>query len=380
MYINPKKHLMIVIGTRPEFIKVSPLVRLLRKNNEFRVTLCSTGQHREMLGMLEKELEINLDVDLNIMSANQTLNGLFCRVMASLDAHFKEDKPDMVLVHGDTTTSFAAAMTAFNSGIAIAHIEAGLRTWDLQAPWPEEANRHLTSVIADLQFAPTDTEKDNLIRENVDSNKIIVTGNTCIDSLLWIRDRLSEIKQTDIDQAGLGFLKKEDHVILMTSHRRENFGKSLNTICQSILKLAKEFPNYQFVYPVHLNPRVQNTVHSLLSNISNIHLIPPLNYTYFIWLMNRSEIILTDSGGVQEEAPALGKPVLVLREVTERPQALETNNVVLVGTDQQRIYEMVSNIINDDQLHSEMSHPVSPYGDGKASKKIINAVIQWFNR
>lgn len=379
MFEDSKKHLMIVIGTRPEFIKVSPLVRLLRKNNDFRVTLCSTGQHREMLEMLEKELKVNIDVDLDIMRPNQTLNGLFVKAMASLDAYFKKDKPDMVLVHGDTTTSFAAAMTAFNSGIAIAHIEAGLRTWDLRAPWPEEANRHLTSVIADLQFAPTDTEKDNLIRENVATEKIIVTGNTGIDSLIWIRDRLDEIRQNDIDQAGLGFLSKEDHVILITSHRRENFGKSLDTICQAIIKLAKEFPNYQLVYPVHLNPIVQNTVYSLLSNISNIHLISPLNYTYFIWLMNRSEIILTDSGGVQEEAPVLGKPVLVLRDVTERPQALETNNVVLVGTNQQRIYEMVSNIINDSQLRSKMSHPASPYGDGKSSKKIINSITQWFN-
>ncbi|WP_047304981.1 non-hydrolyzing UDP-N-acetylglucosamine 2-epimerase [Pseudomonas fluorescens] len=368
---------MMVFGTRPEAIKMAPLARALRHWPGIELYICSTGQHREMLKQVLDSFELKVDVDLQVMTQGQTLNGLSQQLLIHLDTCYERLQPDIVLVHGDTTTSFIAALAAFNRQLPIAHVEAGLRTGNLRAPWPEEANRRLTGVIADLHFAPTAKSEANLLRENVPGENIEVTGNTVIDALLWMRTHQQQTHWRPAADSPLAMLDDNRRMVLITGHRRENFGEGFRNICQALATLAQHYPQVQFVYPVHLNPHVQNAVYGLLSNQPNIYLVPPQDYQHFVWLMSRSYLILSDSGGIQEEAPAIGKPLLVLREVTERPLALEGGTVLLVGTDRERIVRHVSELLDDAQLHARMSRVHSPYGDGHASERIARRLSTW---
>lgn len=372
--------LMMVFGTRPEAIKMAPLARFLQKTPQFSLNICSSGQHREMLQQVLTSFELQVDEDLDVMAQNQTLNGLSQQLLAKLDAAYERLQPEMVLVHGDTTTSFIAALAAFQRRIPIAHVEAGLRTGNLQQPWPEEANRHLTSVIADLHFAPTETDRDNLIRENVAAQTIEVTGNTVIDALLWMTRHLKAIGWKPATSSPLSALDPCKRMVLITGHRRENFGPGLQHICTAIAELAERHPDVQFVYPVHLNPNVQQAVYGLLSGRPNVFLIAPQDYPHFVWMMERAYLILTDSGGIQEEAPALGKPLLVLREVTERPSALAGGTVKLIGTDAARIIAETTMLLNDPDTYTRMSRVFTPYGDGHACERITARLLAWFQQ
>lgn len=364
---------LCVFGTRPEAIKMAPLVKGLSENSFFINKVCVTGQHREMLDPVLRLFSIKPDFDLNVIQQNQNLSTLTTRILEGLDRLFTHYKPQLILVHGDTTSSFAATLAAFYNRISVAHIEAGLRTNNLYSPWPEEANRKLTGTLAKFHFAPTKSAKDNLDRENIPIENIYVTGNTVIDALhqaVQLLQNNNEYIKQFLEQ--WPFLNEEKKIILITGHRRENIGDGFKKICKAILRLAKQFPDINFVYPVHLNPNVQKIVRETLSGINNIYLIEPLDYLPFVYFMQKSYLILTDSGGIQEEAPGLGKPVLVMRETTERPEAVYAGTVKLVGSEEEKIFNCVSDLILDDALYNKMSQAENPYGDGLATSRIID--------
>ena len=369
------QRILLVFGTRPEAIKMAPIVKELQ-NRKIEAKVCVTAQHRQMLDQVLDLFAIKPDYDLNIMQENQNLYTLTSQILLKMQDVLYKEKPDIVLVHGDTTTTFATSLASFYQKIAVGHIEAGLRTHNLYAPWPEEANRKLTAVLAQYHFAPTLQAKSNLLQEGVDEKNIIVTGNTVIDALLMVVKKIESDKtlqanlQKEIEQKGYDF--KNEKIVLITGHRRENFGKGFLHICNAIAKLAKKYPHIDFVYPVHLNPNVQKPVFEILSGIENIYLIEPLEYLPFVYLMGKSYLILTDSGGIQEEAPSLAKPVLVMRDTTERPEALQAGTVILVGADEQRIVKEVSSLIEDKKRYEKMARAINPYGDGKASKRVAD--------
>lgn len=368
--------ILTIFGTRPEAIKMAPLVKSLSLDQHFNSRVCVTAQHREMLDQVLDLFEIKPDYDLNIMKPNQGLTEITSNVLAGLKPILESFSPDYVLVHGDTTTTFSATLASYYQQIPVGHIEAGLRTGNLYAPWPEEANRKLTGALARLHFAPTEEARSNLKKEGVDDDSIIVTGNTVIDALMDVKSRI-EIDQTL--QARLAsqftFLDDNKRLVLITGHRRENFGSGFEEICRAIACLAEQYPDAQFVYPVHLNPNVQEPVKRLLSGHRNVILVEPQDYLPFVYLMYRSYIILTDSGGIQEEAPSLGKPVLVMRETTERPEALEAGTVKLVGANFSAIVESISQLLDDRAIYDAMSHAHNPYGDGQACQRILRGLL-----
>lgn len=381
------KKVMLVFGTRPEAIKMAPLVKEFQKNSEnFQTVVCVTGQHREMLDQVLHIFDIKPDYDLNIMKQGQDLYDVTARVLIGMRDVLEECKPDVVLVHGDTTTSTAAALAAFYQQIPVGHVEAGLRTYNIYSPWPEEMNRQITSCIATYNFAPTSLSRENLLKEAVSNDKISVTGNTVIDALYWVVERIksdavlnSELKQIlvkagyDTDRLANG--KK---LVLITGHRRENFGDGFINMCSAIRDLKNKYPEVDFVYPMHLNPNVRKPIREVfgenLSNLGNMFFIEPLEYLSFVYLMEKANIVLTDSGGIQEEAPGLGKPVLVMRDTTERPEALESGTVHLVGTNYDKIIKEVSTLLDDSVTYEKMSQAVNPYGDGLACGRIVNAL------
>ncbi len=374
--------ILIVFGTRPEAIKMAPLVKEFYKHtNSFETKVCVTAQHREMLDQVLELFDITPDYDLDIMKPKQDLYDVTSNVLLGMKAVLIDFKPDIVFVHGDTSTTFAAALAAFYQQISVAHIEAGLRTGDIYSPWPEEANRQLTSQITTYHFAPTDTSKHNLLKENTQERNIVVTGNTVIDALFLalekIKSSLKLEKGIVTHLASLDYhISHEKKMILVTGHRRENHGQGFINICTALKELALHNPEIDIVYPVHLNPNVQKPVQELLSDIPNIYLIAPLQYEQFIYMMDKSYFIITDSGGVQEEAPSLGKPVLVMRDTTERPEALEAGTVKLVGTDTGLIIKEAQDLIDNPKAYSLMSQASNPYGDGNASQKVIEFLKQ----
>jgi len=367
---------LIVFGTRPEAIKMAPLVKEFEKNRDFfDMRVCVTAQHREMLDQVLEIFDIKPHYDLNIMKKSQDLFDVTSKILVKLKEVLDDFKPDLVLVHGDTTTTFSASLSAFYKRIKIGHVEAGLRTGNLYSPWPEEANRKLTGVLANYHFAPTTENKNNLLKENINEENIIITGNTVIDALFWIlekikKENLSSKLEEVIRQNGYEISDRK--FILITGHRRENFGEGFLNICSALKELALKYKNIDFVYPVHLNPNVRKPVKEILSGIDNVHLIEPLEYLPFVYLLEKSHIILTDSGGIQEEAPSLGKPVLVMRDTTERPEALKAGTVKLVGTDKESIVENVSKLLEDEEFYKKMAYAHNPYGDGRASERIVS--------
>jgi len=370
---------LTVFGTRPEAIKMAPVVLALQTSTTLESRVCVTAQHRQMLDQVLGLFKITPDYDLDLMRPNQDLYDITSRILLGLRDVLDDYQPDLVLVHGDTTTCFAASLAAFYKQIPIGHVEAGLRTGDMQAPFPEEANRSLVGRIARLNFAPTESSQANLQRENVANNSITVTGNTVIDALLWVKSRLAEYDDAVWREAVTPrvFERLQDadrKLILITGHRRENFGQGFVDLCTAIKLLAEAHSDWEFVYPVHLNPNVQKPVFDILSGLDNVSLIDPQDYLPFTWLMNRSSLILTDSGGIQEEAPSLGKPVLVMRSVTERPEAVDAGTVRLVGTDQQAIVEHVEAVMMDDAVYQAMSKAHNPYGDGQAAGRIVEVI------
>lgn len=378
---------MLVFGTRPEAIKMAPLVKALqRETSEFETIVCVTGQHRQMLDQVLKLFEITPDFDLNIMKSGQDLYDISSRVLLGMRDVFAEVRPDLLMVHGDTTTSMAAALAAFYQHIPVAHVEAGLRTWNLESPWPEELNRQITGRIARYNFAPTPKSRENLLLEHVPEESIFVTGNTVIDALHWVVERLQsseELRQEQIEFLKIngydtGRLSEGKKLVLITGHRRENFGEGFLSICRAIKYLGKTFPEVDFVYPMHLNPNVRSAIKTVFGDEknSNMFFIEPLDYLPFVFLMEKSYLVLTDSGGVQEEAPGLGKPVLVMRDTTERPEALAAGTVKLVGTDYDKIVSEVSNLITSPEAYKKMSLAQNPYGDGQACRRIIDAIKQ----
>ena len=381
------KRIMLVFGTRPEAIKMAPLVKELQKNTkDFQTIVCVTGQHREMLDQVLSIFEIKPDYDLNIMKQGQDLYDVTARVLTGMRDVLKEANPDIVLVHGDTTTSTAAALAAFYQQIPVGHVEAGLRTHNIYSPWPEEMNRQLTGHIATYHFAPTPLSKQNLLMENVAEDRITVTGNTVIDALYMVVDKIKQDKELDamlersLRDAGYDVARLKDGkaLVLITGHRRENFGDGFISMCRAIKALTEKYPEVDFVYPMHLNPNVRRPIHEVfgedLSGLKNMFFIEPLEYLSFVYLMEKSTLVLTDSGGIQEEAPGLGKPVLVMRDTTERPEALEAGTVKLVGTDYDRIVSEVSALLDDSAYYDRMSKAVNPYGDGLACKRIVDVL------
>lgn len=379
---------MLVFGTRPEAIKMAPLVKEFQKfPDKFETVVCVTGQHREMLDQVLHIFEISPDYDLNIMKQGQDLYDVTARVLTGMRDVLKEAKPDVVLVHGDTTTSTAAALAAFYQQIPVGHVEAGLRTYNIYSPWPEEMNRQITGRIATYHFAPTPLSKQNLLAESVQEGNIYVTGNTVIDALYMVVDKIKNDKVLDAElenllkQAGydINRLVGGKKLVLITGHRRENFGDGFINMCTAIKDLTKKYPDVDFVYPMHLNPNVRKPIHEVfgenLSNLGNMFFIEPLEYLSFVYLMEKSTIVLTDSGGIQEEAPGLGKPVLVMRDTTERPEALDAGTVRLVGTNYDKIVKEVSALIDNEDCYRQMSQAVNPYGDGKACGRIIEMFI-----
>ena len=368
---------LTVFGTRPEAIKMAPLVHALAADKRFDAKVCVTAQHREMLDQVLGLFEITPDFDLNIMKPGQTLPDVTTAILLGLTPVLTEFKPDVVLVHGDTATTLAASLAAYYQQIKVGHVEAGLRTGNIYSPWPEEGNRKLTGALASYHFAPTETSKQNLLRENVDTQAISVTGNTVIDALLLVKQKIEQ--NTDLAAklaARYPFLESSKKMLLVTGHRRESFGGGFERICEALKQLAINSPNLQIVYPVHLNPNVQEPVNRLLVNLNNVFLIEPQDYLPFVYLMMRSDIILTDSGGIQEEAPSLGKPVLVMRDTTERPEAVAAGTVKLVGTNVTQIVSSVSSLINDPSLYNAMSQAHNPYGDGNACQRILHTLLQ----
>ncbi|MFN4499347.1 non-hydrolyzing UDP-N-acetylglucosamine 2-epimerase [Klebsiella grimontii] len=366
---------LTVFGTRPEAIKMAPLVHALAKDPHFEAKVCVTAQHREMLDQVLKLFSIVPEYDLNIMQPGQGLTEITCRILEGLKPVLESFKPDVVLVHGDTTTTMAASLAAFYQRIPVGHVEAGLRTGDLSSPWPEEGNRTLTGHLATYHFAPTETSRQNLLRENIADNRIAVTGNTVIDALFWVRDRVlsGEALRNELTQR-YPFLANGKKMILVTGHRRESFGRGFEQICHALAEIAANNPDVQIVYPVHLNPNVSEPVKRILGHVENVMLIEPQDYLPFVWLMNRAWLILTDSGGIQEEAPSLGKPVLVMRDMTERPEAVSAGTVCLVGTDSQRIVNEVTRLLQDEFAYQAMSRAHNPYGDGQACHRILSAL------
>lgn len=363
---------LTVFGTRPEAIKMAPLVHALSQDTEIESRLCVTAQHREMLDQVLHLFDLRPDYDLNIMRPEQGLTEITCRILQGLKTVFEQFRPDIVLVHGDTTTTMAASLAAFYHRIPVGHVEAGLRTGDLYSPWPEEANRKLTGHLAALHFTPTENSRQNLLRENLRDEQIFVTGNTVIDALFWVRDRiLNDDRLRESLNARYPFLSTAKKMILVTGHRRESFGGGFERICHALAEVARLHPDTQIVYPVHLNPNVSEPVNRILRDIANINLIEPQEYLPFVWLMHRSWLILTDSGGIQEEAPSLGKPVLVMRDTTERPEAVDAGTVQLVGTNTEKIVSAVTRLLTDDGAYQSMSRAHNPYGDGHACERIV---------
>jgi UDP-N-acetylglucosamine 2-epimerase (non-hydrolysing) len=368
--------ILTVFGTRPEAIKMAPLVRALNEDEAFNARVCVTGQHREMLDQVLALFEIIPDYDLAIMKPGQSLSDIFASTIDRLQGVLAQFRPDIVLVHGDTASSFAATLSAFFHQIPVGHVEAGLRTGNLMSPWPEEANRKLTGVLAAFHFAPTEFARNNLLKEGVDAANIWVTGNTVIDALHIMVDRLHRDTALRNDIAAqFNFLRDESRLLLVTGHRRENFGDGFEGICAALAQLAERYPDVDIVYPVHLNPNVQEPVNRLLAKHSNIHLLAPLDYLPFLYLMDRSTVILTDSGGIQEEAPSLGKPVLVMRDTTERPEAVDAGTVRLVGTKVDAIVSATVDLLEDKEHYEKMSTAHNPYGDGQACKRISEMLL-----
>ena len=367
------RKISVIFGTRPEAIKLCPVVNALRQDKAFECDVCVTGQHREMLYQVLDVFGVAPDRDLALMRPNQTLGGLTSRAIAAIDEYLLEKKPDIVMVQGDTTTVFAGALAAFYHHIPVAHVEAGLRTWNMESPWPEEANRVLTTRLAKWHFCPTANNKANLMKEGVPEKDIHVTGNTVIDALMLAREKVREATPV-VEGLPTGLMSSEARMVLITGHRRENFGEGFEHICTAIANLARRFPDVHFVYPVHLNPNVREPVGRILGAHCgrNVHLIEPQSYLPFVALMDRSHLILTDSGGVQEEAPSLGKPVLVMRDTTERPEAVAAGTVKIVGTEQTAIEQETIRLLTDDSEYRKMSMSVNPYGDGRATDRIVS--------
>ena len=376
------KKILVVFGTRPEAIKMAPLVLKLKEYADiFDTKVCITAQHRQMLDQVMKIFDIKADYDLDLMKPNQDLFDLTARIVTGMRSVLQDFKPDLVLVHGDTTTSTMAALASFYSQTTVGHIEAGLRTHNIYSPWPEEMNRQITGRIAQLHFAPTAIAKSNLLAEGVAEPKIVITGNTVIDALFLALEKLKTNKElastiiADLKERGLKnieqLLAENKKIVLVTGHRRENFGDGFLNICNALKKFAVDFPDYQVIYPVHLNPNVQKPVFELLQSVDNISLIDPLEYLSFIFLMEKARIVLTDSGGIQEEAPSLGKPVLVMRDTTERPEAVTAGTVKLVGTSAEAIYANLKLLVNSAEEYNSMSRAINPYGDGMACQRIV---------
>lgn len=367
---------LIVFGTRPEAIKMAPLVKEFFKNtNDFDTRVCVTAQHREMLDQVLEFFEIVPDYDMNLMKPNQNLYSLTTDIITGLKPILEEFMPDYVYVHGDTTTTMASSIAAFYSGAKVCHVEAGLRTFNKRSPFPEEVNRSIAGSICDYHFSPTTTSKSNLLNENIDSENILVTGNTVIDALQFSSEKVTSSGYIDDEIVLLKeMIDSSKKLVLVTGHRRENHGEGFINICAALKEIAEENKDVQIIYPVHLNPNVQKPVYDLLSRIDNIKLIAPLSYPAFVWLMNQSYLIITDSGGVQEEAPSLGKPVLVMRDTTERPEAVEAGTVLLVGTDKEKIVREAKVLLGDDEAYRSMSKLHNPYGDGTACKKIVEFI------
>jgi len=369
--------ILTVFGTRPEAIKMAPLVHKLAEDDRFEAKVCVTAQHREMLDQVLELFEIKPDYDLNLMKPGQDLTDITCGILQGLKPILSEFKPDYVLVHGDTATTFSTTLAAYYQQIKVGHVEAGLRTGNLYSPWPEEGNRKLTGALADLHFVPTTNSEQNLLQESTDSSKIEITGNTVIDALLEVKAKLDNNEDLNLQLSNkFSFLDSSKKMVLITGHRRESFGGGFERICQAISTLASEFKDVQFVYPMHLNPNVREPVNRLLADKSNVYLIEPADYLPFVYLMDKASVILTDSGGVQEEAPSLGKPVLVMRDTTERPEAVDAGTVKLVGTNVDSIISNVSELLTNESVYKEMSFAHNPYGDGKACQRIVDALYQ----
>ena len=360
--------ILTVFGTRPEAIKMAPLVKLLKREPGIQSVLCVTAQHREMLDQVLELFELVPEYDLNIMKPNQTISMITCNVIMGLEEVLEKEKPDVVLVHGDTTTTFATALAAFYKQIKVGHVEAGLRTYDKYSPYPEEMNRVMVGHLADFQFAPTERNRQNLLNENIPDQSIFVTGNTVIDALLEVADKPYEFEDETL--RSIDFNRKR--VICVTCHRRENLGENMEQIFGAIRRIAAEYEDVEVVYPVHLNPKVQTIAKAVLQDLPNVHLIKPLNYQPFVNLMAKSYLIITDSGGMQEEAPSLGKPVLVVRKETERPEAVEAGTVKLAGVSEDAIYGMAKDLLENKDLYDSMAKAVNPYGDGKACRRIVD--------
>ena len=372
------KKILIVFGTRPEAIKMAPLIKNLKASNVFNLKICSTGQHKEMLDQVLSIFKIKPDFNINIMRSNQTLNNITNNILNEFEKVLDEFNPDLVMVHGDTSTTFAAALSSFHKNIDVAHVEAGLRSFNIKLPFPEEANRKLTSQISKYHFAPTKKNKKNLLKEGIAENQIVVTGNTVIDALHSIlnvlkNDKVGEKIRQNLTDIGINFQNK---IILVTGHRRESFDGGLKQVCIALKELAQKYPSIDIIYPVHLNPNVQDLVLNELSNFKNVKLIDPLDYKSFIYLMNECFFVITDSGGIQEEAPSIGKPVLVTRVSSERPEAIEEGVVELVGYDKDKIVRYSSKLIEDNKFYNKMSSNTKVYGDGTASKTILEFCLK----
>ncbi|WP_062053287.1 non-hydrolyzing UDP-N-acetylglucosamine 2-epimerase [Aquimarina longa] len=367
---------LIVFGTRPEAIKMIPLIKEFSKHRGiFETKVCSTAQHREMLDQVLSFFEITPDYDMDVMTPNQTLYTLTARIIIGLKPILEEFKPDYVYVHGDTTTTMSSSIAAFYSGTKVCHIEAGLRTFNKKSPFPEEMNRSITGRISDYHFAPTVKSKENLLKENISDERIIVTGNTVIDALEYSVNKVRSSRYKDAEIENLKqIIDPDKDLILVTGHRRENYGQGIHNICMALQKIALQNENVQIIYPVHLNPKIQKPVYQLLSNVQGIELIIPLSYPAFIWLMDKAYLIITDSGGIQEEAPSLGKPVLVMRDTTERPEAVESGTVVLVGTEVEKIVSETESLLRNKNRYTKMSLLHNPYGNGDASHKIVGFI------
>ena len=375
---SPINKVMFAFGTRPEAIKMAPLIKTFQADKDFVTKVCVTAQHRQMLDQVLNIFDINPDYDLNIMKPGQDLFDVTENVLSGMKRVLSDFNPDIVLVHGDTTTTSACSLAAFYNKIKIGHIEAGLRTGNIYSPWPEEANRKITGVLADYHFAPTTTSENNLLKENINKKNILVTGNTVIDALYLMIEKIEKnprLKSKILELISSQYKFFDDKkIILVTGHRRENFGHGFRNICNALKTIADNNPDFDIVYPVHFNPNVQKPVREILSNAKNIHLIEPLSYECFIYMMSKSFFIITDSGGIQEEAPSLGKPVLVMRDSSERPEAIKAGTVKLVGTDYAKIIEESQKLIDDENEYNKMSKAYNPYGDGKASLKILNFI------
>lgn len=371
---------MVVFGTRPEAIKMAPIVKALQADSTIETKVCVTAQHRQMLDQVMEIFGLQADFDLNVMAQNQTLGDVTCKVLKGVENIFSTWKPDMVLVQGDTTTVMAAALAAFYHKIAVGHVEAGLRTGNVYSPWPEEMNRLIAGNLSTLHFAPTTRSQENLLRESKDSSTVFVTGNTVVDALfdaIEIMDRDKDLVASLEEK--FSFLDTTKHLVLVTGHRRENFGEGFINICKAIARVASR-PNVQVVYPMHMNPNVRKPVREILGGLTNVHLIEPLDYLSFLFMMRKSYLIMTDSGGVQEEAPSLGKPVIVMRDTTERPEAVDAGTVILAGTETESMASAAERLLDDKDFYNQMARAINPYGDGKAALYILKHVKDWFEK